>query len=852
MKYILLTLFTFLSINLFAQNLHGRVSDSDGNAVAAASIFVKETRQGLITNELGEFSIGLRAGTYNLEISCVGFEKKQEKIIMPDYDIEKDIVLKINNMQLKEVVAYAGEDPAYAIMRKAIAKAPYYQNVVKSSVYNAYSKGSGKMTSIPKVFEGLMDENDRKEMSQFKDKTFLLESYSEIKFTAPDTYVQNIIAFSSSFPTMNDPKSSFLSTMYSLYNPNFLTAVSPLNKDAFDYYRFRYEGFEEIDNQTINKIKIIPKLKDPKLLSGTIYIADGEWNVRNAEISISVMGMDITYHLNYHAVSEGIYLVTDALTEIDANILGVKLEANLLSSMQFTDIVLNDSLIAVEKSNLKSVKIKEKPKKKSLEIKYDDLLKQNVDSLANRRDSAYWTTVRKIVLTDEERQSYARRDTLEQYIDSVDNAQKNPKFQFSDLISGGLVGNESSLLYFSYSGLLGAWDGYNFTDGFRLGQSFGFDFKNKKTHHLTVSPSVFYMTARKDFVWNVNTNFSYLPKSLRGKANLNFGRKTQDFSSDAGMGNLLNTAYTLFYGQNIAKLYDDKFISLSNEIDIANGLRLMAGAEISRRNELKIKTIYHLFGKKERWTENIPEFAANLNPQFSDLAKYEIRLTYTPEYYYVMENWGKRYVHSRFPTFTVDFQSGISLGSKFASKETASRFSRIEFGINQNFSTSIFSQINYNIIFGKYLNNNDFNYIDYKHFESGGGLWISIKNAQNSYILLPFYTFSTNDWWFQAFANYNSNYILLKRLPFLQGKMFNEGLHAKFLHTVEKPFYTEFGYSLGFYSAINAGVFVSFDKLKYSGFGFQINIPVINIFGKKSGNRGSISLGTGGVNVEIY
>lgn len=851
MKYILLILSILLSINLFAQNLRGRVSDNEGNAVASASIFVKETRQGLITNESGEFSIALKAGTYNLEISCLGYEKKQEKIIMPNYDFEKDIVLKTNDMQLGEVVVVAGEDPAYAIMRKAIAKAPYYQNVVKTSTYNAYSKGSGKMTSVPKLFEGLMSQDDKKEMEKYRDKIFLLESYSEIKFTAPNTYEQNVKAFSSSFPMMNDPDNAMLSTMFSLYNPNFLTAISPLNKEAFDYYKFRYEGFEEIDNQIINKITIIPRLKDPRLLSGTLYIADNEWNVRNAEISISVIGMDFTYHLNYHEVNQGVYLVTDALTKIDANILGVKFEANLLSSMQFTDIELNDSLIAVEKSNVKFVQIKEKNKKKSLEIKRDDFIKQNIDSLANNRDSIYWTSVRKIVLTEEERQSYAYRDTLEQYIDSMDNVKKNPKFNFSDLIFGGQIGNDSSLMYFSYSGLLGAWDGYNFTDGFRLGQNFDFDFKRKKSHHLIISPSVFYATARKDFIWNVNTNFSYLPKTVRGNANLIFGRKTEDFSGSAGMGNLLNTAYTLFYGKNYAKLYDEKFVTLSNDIDIANGLQLMVEAGLLRRNRLDINTKYHLFGKKERRTPNVPDFE-ELNLPFSDLAKYKVQLTYTPEYYYIIENWGKRYVRSRFPTFSLDFQSGISLGSKFASTQTASRFSRIEFGINQNIRTSIFSSINYNVVVGKYLNNNDFNYIDYKHFETGGGLIATIKSMQNSYALLPFYTVSTNNWWLQAFFNYNSDYILLKRLPFLQGKMISEGLHAKFLHTDEKPFYSEFGYSLGLLGMINVGVFVSFDRFDYNSVGFQISIPIVNSF-KKSGDKGGVvTLGTDGVNVEMY
>jgi hypothetical protein len=846
-----LLILCFSTIYLSSQNLHGRVVDAAGEPIIGASIFVKQTRQGLITNELGEFSIALQHGSYLLETSCLGFEKKSEQINITSNDIEKVIVLKTNALQLKEVVATAGEDPAYAIMRQAIKKAPYYQNVVKSSVYNAYSKGAGKMTDIPKLFEAIMNENDKKEMEMVRNKIFLLESFSEIKFTAPKKYEQEIMAFSSSFPMMDDPKNAMLSTMYSLYDENFLTAISPLNKLAFDYYRFRYEGFEETDNQVINKISVIPKLNDPKLVSGTLYIADNEWNIRNAIIKISIMGMDITYNLNYHAVSDGIYLVTDASTNIYANILGMKFEANLLSSIQFTDIQLNDSLIALEKANAPITKIKPDKKKKSLEIKREDLLKQKVDSLAILRDSTYWADVRKIVLTDEEQQSYARRHTLEQHIDSVDNAERNPKFSPVNLLTGGRIGNDSSLIYFSYGGVARAFGGYNFVDGFVLGQSFALDFKKTKNLHLTISPSAYYTTARQKILWTLTSDLAYLPRTLRGNAMLSFGRKTGDYSGKNGMNTFINTSYSLFYGENHAKLHDEKFARLSNKIDIANGLRLNLEAEIAQRNELELKTKYHFFGKKERWTPNLPTFDGKMNGHFSDLAKYTVKLTYTPEYYYVMESDRKRYVRSRFPTFTLEFQNGVALTEKFAAKTTASRFARIELGVNQRFYTSIFSNINYQIVFGKYLNTNEFNYMDYQHFETGGGLYFSAQSTQNTYALLPFYTFSTNKWWLQAFFNYNSDYILLKRLPVLQGKMFTERLHAKFLHTPQNPFYTEWGYSVSAIgNLLNAGVFVSLNKIKYNSVGIQIGIPIVNIF-QRSSRGGAVTISTGGIEVEM-
>jgi len=844
-------IYLFSNIYLFSQGIKGRVTDEAGKPIEGASVYLHENRTGLITNENGEFNLTLAAGVYHIDVSCVGYEKHTEEILLNTKNINLDIILKISELQLKEVLAHSGEDPAYAIMRHAIAKAPYYQNVVKIMRYNAYSKGSGQLLSVPKIFGTMMSQGEKKEMEIMQNKTFLLESFSEITFTAPTKYEQNIKAFASSFPMMDDPENAMLSPVFSLYNPEFMTAVSPLNKNAFDYYRFRYEGFDYQEGTAINKISVIPKLKDGRLLEGTIYIADNDWDVRGATLKISIMGMNFTYDLHYHQADKDVFLVTDAQIDIAANILGAKFEATLLSSIQFVDIQLNDSLIQAQKaSEITTKKAIKKQTKKSLEIKTDNRFAQSVDSLATRRDSAYWNSVRSIVLTEEEAQSYARRDTLEHFIDSVDNAERNPKFRPLNLLTGGRAGNDSSLLYFSYGGLLGALGGYNFVDGFQLGQNFSFDFKRKKNHHLIISPSIYYATARKTLLWTTESRLTYFPRSVRGEARLAFGRRSGNYNGENGMENLLSSAYAFFTGKNYAKFYTQKFVTLQNAMDIANGLRLSVAARTERRYAETNHTIFHLFNKKYSPAPNQPKFAENINANFTDLAAFSLSLTYTPEYYYIKTEKEKRYVRSRFPHFTLKYYSGIALSEKFASPTLASRFNRIEAGVQQNIKTSIFSNIHYQVNAGKYLNNNDFSYIDYKHFVTGGGAIFSLKSLQDAFVLLPHEQFSSRKWWVQAFLNYNSDYILLKRLPFLQGKIFGEGLHAKLLHTPAKPLYSEWGYSVGLGKVANASVFVAFDKIKFNAIGFQLAVPLFNLL-KTTARTGTVTLSTGGVDVDF-
>ncbi|MDR0863990.1 MAG: DUF5686 and carboxypeptidase regulatory-like domain-containing protein [Candidatus Symbiothrix sp.] len=826
MKYLLLVLGLGFSLSSFSQLLKGRVSTETGEPVPAASIYIRETKQGLIANNEGEFQLKVSPGAYRLEVRCIGYESKNQEVKIAGEDVDLTITLKLKDFQLQEVEVHAGEDPAYAIMRHAIEKAPYYQYIVKELAYEAYTKGSGKMTNVSKLLETVS--GAKKELEVFKDKLFMQEAFSEIKFTAPDKYEQKVIAFSSTFPNMNDPKGAMLMGMSSLYSPMYSGKLSPLNPKAFDYYRFRYEGYDEEDGQIINKIRIIPKLKDSKLMEGIIYIADEEWNIRHAEITISNIGMTNQVTLNYHPVANTIYLVTDYEENIDFSLLGIGLKAHFLSSIQITDIQLNDSLMAAQGKKDLTQKKKEK---KNLEIKYDERVQRTVDSLAVKRDSLYWLDIRTVVLNEEELKSYERKDSLQAYTDSLTHAENNPKFDASDLLTGGKLGNDSSLMYFRYSGLIGVFKEYNWVDGFQLGQSFELDFKKKKNTGWKIKPSFYWATARKTLIWETDVSFDYAPKRL-GKVRLSVGNLSEDFSGSAGMSRLGNSYYSFFWGINDLRLYENAYRKLSNTIDVVNGLQLTLGFETADRQPLTCHTNWSLFGSKEEWGTNIPDDSRDLNMQYNTLHKYNVSLKYTPEYYYRITKGKKQYVRSRFPTFGLDYQQGFIFLDGLFNDDRASVFQRLELSVKQQLELNLFSRLNYTLIAGKFLNKNAFNYIDYKHFNTTDS-WLTFKTWKNSYALLPYYRYPTNQNWLQAFVNYDTDYLVLKRLPFLQGKMFTETLQAKFLHTPDKKYYSEWGYSVALPAGIGAaGLFVSFDSFRYNSLGVQLSLPLFGIVGK--------------------
>jgi len=818
MRIFFLSLILLLSATVSSQNFTGKVLDEKKNPIVGSTVYIRENKQGLVCNETGAFQINLPAGNYHCEIRCLGYEPDSLFIRITGAEkVYKEVTLRSKYFNLAEVVVDNKEDPAYAIMRKAIEKAPFHLARVKAYTSEAYLKGSGKVTDIPKIVTAMSSKEDKAEMEMIKDRLLLQESFSEIKFTNPDKYEQKVLAFSSTAPDDFDPKNVFGVFTSSLYNPKFDNFVSPLHPKAFNYYKFRYEGFDETNGETINKIKIIPKLKDPQLMSGYLYIAENSWDIRHAELTMNMIGSQ-TYNISYNEVQPEVFMPTTYAIRWEISLLGFNGFFDYLSSIKYTSIEIDETLV-------NSGKIaKQEKTKTNLEIKPDDKYKVESDSLALKRDSLFWNDIRIIPLNNEELKSYERKDSLQMVADSLSRERNNRKFKPTDIIFGGRIGGDSTKVYFKFDGLIRSVPNYSFVDGFWLGQSVELGIKRNENSLLKITPSAYWTTARKALIWDVDMSLTYAPLRL-GKVSVSAGSRTEDYNNMNGKNPIGNALYSLFFGINSSRFYENNFLNINNQIDIANGLNLTLGLTIAERNPLQNHTTFSFWGKPEDAKPNIPTYNESLNEQFTGLNRYSIGLKYTPEYYYSIDKGKKRYLKSRFPTFSLAYTQGVS-----GIMDNSSNFSRLEGSVSQFISLGFFDRLMYDVRGGGFLNTNSFNYIDYKHFNSAYDL-LTTKSFISTYALLDFYDYSTSKHWAQAFVTYNTNYLLLKRLPFLQGKFFSESFHARFLYTPDKPYHNEWGYSVGIPTVGEVGVFTSFDSFKHVAWGFTVSLGIFQLFG---------------------
>ncbi len=92
--------------------LSGYLKDaSNGETLIGATVLVKETSNGTISNVYGFYSLTLPQGTYQINYTYVGFES-QTKTVELNENVRLDVELELDNQQLEEVVVTAEKEDA--------------------------------------------------------------------------------------------------------------------------------------------------------------------------------------------------------------------------------------------------------------------------------------------------------------------------------------------------------------------------------------------------------------------------------------------------------------------------------------------------------------------------------------------------------------------------------------------------------------------------------------------------------------------------------------------------------------------------------------------------------------------
>jgi hypothetical protein len=871
----LLPLFLLLIISalLKAQGIKGTIIEAN-HPVAYANIYVPALKTGTTSNIEGQFELKLPPGEWEIIFQYLGYKTVTEHYHIGDKMKEVTIRMEPQNYQIKEIkVLASGEDPAYYIMRHAIAMAPYYDKQVAEYDCKLYLKGNGIIYKIPKMFKKKM----KKEGIE-QDKPYVMESLNKIHFELPNKLNQQVIAMRSSGDDRNTDPMVMITT--SLYNVSKYGIVSPVGRNALKVYQFKLDGVFEDQGRLINKIKVSPKTKGQRgTFEGFINIVDNYWNIHSADLRFSVPFMDVSMRQLYAPVDTNTWMPVSLNFDIDMGGLGFGMKYFYVASFSDYKVRLNEQLdhsfLSIQSEKEEAAIIDSLSQIKALAKEQKAILSKNQEKIASllekedlstremyklerlmaqetertlppeplelpervktgknviKNDSAYWHQIRPVPLTQSENIEFAKKDSIitahstPAYKDSIRDVRM--KFKISDIMIGrNYRYGEDSTRYksnFSIPGLFYPQGlSFNTVDGFTYSLPFHYGLTDTIGKQFNTDASATYAWSRKTLYADLSLYYRYngINKSW---ISLSGGRKLKDFKNSGAISPMEYVLYTTFFEDNFQKFYESRFVTAGWGTEVVNGLSVSTGFSFSNRTSATNHSGYTFIDLKNRsYTPNIPPIPGLEEWQLSknNAATGKIEFTFTPRQHYRIRDHVKYPAHSQFPTFKLLYEKGFNrlLGSDV-------NFDFLSLNIRQHMNAGFGDYLNYQIEAGKFLNNKILYAADYQFFNTNNQ-YVTLSNPDKGFYLPDYYTLYSRKHYIEGHITYDTDQLLIKRLPLIKGTLIGEKLRIGYLATESTSNYMELNYGLeDLFLMFDLEFTLGFQNWKYEQKGFRLSI----------------------------
>ncbi len=331
--------FLFLLFSVFGvaqTKVGGKVVDEFGEPIPFANVIFKNSKEGVITDENGSFYFESKQNYSTLQISFIGFEKK-EIPLKPGLNTGLTIVLK-EGTQLKEIVVYSGktskkDNPALDILRKIWERRR--KNGLKmfnQYEYDKYEKVEFDLNTIDsafmasKMFKGMEFVFEQIDTSNISGKTFLPifinETLSKVYGDNDSKKYKEIIeANKNSGFSSGDGVNTFIKDLYADYDiyDNYLKFfdkdfVSPLSRTGINVYNYVLNDSMFIDNKWCYNIVYYPRRKNELTFKGDFWVNDTTFAIKKINLEASKSAninwvKEIYIEQEYDVLNDSVFLL---------------------------------------------------------------------------------------------------------------------------------------------------------------------------------------------------------------------------------------------------------------------------------------------------------------------------------------------------------------------------------------------------------------------------------------------------------------------------------------------------------------------------------------------------------------
>jgi len=784
---IYVTFVFFLSCVVYCNSqIHGQVLNLNQEPIPFVNIYIEGTLNGTTTNDQGQYQLTVhQLGEYVIVFRYLGYKTEKKLITVNEKDYELNITLLEEGLKLNEVELSVNTNPANDIIKKVIYKRKEVQKKIQNYTANFYSKGIIKIKNAPERILG----QDLGDFGGGLDSTrtgilYLSETISEIAQRQGD--LKETIKASKvsgndngfSFNTALDVNFSFYDNLVELGSQ----LVSPIAENAFNYYNYSLKGtFYEEGNRLINQIEVTPKRINDKTFSGHIYIVEDQWELYAIDLKTTGKQVQITpvdtFYLKQsfnYSKQYNIWLKVLQSFDFEYDILGFKGDGRFTAA--YNDYDLNPNF---GKGDFKA-----------------EIL--SFEKNSNKKDSIYWNIERPVPLTPEESIDYTLKDSIQairktkKYLDSVD--QKGNRFNLSSLLFGYTYSNTFKDKYYTMNTPIENIS-FNTVQGWNGSLSFNYlKFYNEEQQALQIITKFNYGLSDKRL--RPTASFYYrFNKISRPIISLNLGNKLSQFNEEEPISAIGNTITTLFFERNFAKFFDQTYIKLIYNQEIINGVQTSLNLGYEDRKPLFNTTDYtYIDYSDEQYSSNNPLAPQNFTSAIIDnhtLMKLgiDLRIRFGQQYLNY-PNEKVNIVNEDYPTLHFGYKKG------FAASSEKYHFNQFKIRLTQSFPIANKGQFSYNFETGTFINGDEISFVDYQHF-NGNESYVTRKNYLESFLLLPYYEFSTNKDYLESHLEHNFKGLILNRIPLVKKLNAHLILSGNFLTTSNHKPYSEFGIALG-------------------------------------------------------
>jgi len=752
MKFIIASLLLFPVLG-FAGTIVGTVKDAQGNVLAYTSILIKGTAKGTTSNSKGIYSISVEKGKYILVCQHVGYQTVEKNVVVNnDKETVVDFVLQDQQYTMNAVeVKSGGEDPAYAIIRKAIEKRKDYENEIKKFECQVYIKGQMQLRNYPKKFFGQTVDFEDGDTSKRK-IIFLSESIAKYSVEGDNRKTEvistKVSGSSNGFGFSSPQIISFYNNIVSIgsgLNPRGF--VSPIANNALNFYKYKFMGTFFENGKEISRIKVIPKRTYEPLFTGYINIIENEWRLQSVKLTLlKEQQMQLLDTLNIEQLYvplKNTWVIKQQVIYPAGKFFGFDFFGNFLQV--YDDMQLEPVF-----------------KKKF----FDNTVLKFYDS-SNKKTNAYWDSIRPIPLLESEARDYKRKDSLErvrkspQYLDSLD--KRRNKITLGKLfLTGQSFGHSYNKTDLSFEPLVKSFNSYNTVEGYVLSLSATFAKEYEGRKRLYIFPTIRYGLSNKHL--NGYTSIQYnFGKKYFNSISFSGGSNVYQLNNAAPITASSNTVSTLFWRSNYMKIYQAGFARINYSRAFSDGFTVVSSLKFQNRQPLENTTNYSFSNYKNRaFTPNFPAEIAGGNFQRHQAVIASVSVYWRPGAKYLELPDRKIMLGSKYPTFRISLTQGINgiLGSDVD-------YTKWKVSVNDNLNLKLGGRFSYKFEWGGFLNSNKTFTPDFTHFM--GNQTYQASRYLSSFQLMPYYQFSnTNSLYSTGHVEYHLNGLLTNKIPVIK------------------------------------------------------------------------------------